>query len=88
MKKKAQGMSLNVIIIAVLGLLVLVILALVFTGRTGIFVKQVESCQGQCVNTNADCTGTYAKVTTGSCPGPDAKPNTADDQVCCVQVTG
>ena len=41
MNKKAQGMSLNVIIIAALALIVLVVLATIFMGRLGSFDKQV-----------------------------------------------
>ncbi|MBN1157562.1 hypothetical protein JXA85_08135 [Candidatus Woesearchaeota archaeon] len=47
MKKKAQGMSVNVIIIAALALLVLVILAVVFLGRMDIFGRQSNSCTSQ-----------------------------------------
>jgi len=37
MKKKAQGISVNVIIIAAIALIVLVVLVAVFTGRMGWF---------------------------------------------------
>ena len=37
MNKKAQGISLNVIIIAAIGLVVLVLLVAIFTGRINIF---------------------------------------------------
>ena len=36
-KKRAQGLSINVIIIAVIGLVILVVVIAVFTGRLGIF---------------------------------------------------
>jgi len=45
--KKAQGLSLNTIIIAALVIMVLVILILVFTGRMGSFSKSSESCQSK-----------------------------------------
>ena len=70
MNKKAQGMSLNVIIIAALGLLVLVVLAIIFTGRTGVFVKESDKCGyqgGACVAAQTDCVGTYDKVVRGAC---------------------
>ncbi len=63
--KKAQGMPLNVIIIAALGLLVLVILAIIFTGKTGTFVKESDKCAvygGACVATQEECTGQYQRV--------------------------
>ena len=43
--KKAQGLSLNVIIIAVLALLVLVILAVIFTGKLGTYKPQSDEEQ-------------------------------------------
>ena len=51
MNKKAQGLSMNVIIIAALGLIVLVIMVLIFTGQIGVFSKSV-SCEargGECL---------------------------------------
>ena len=51
MKKKAQGLSMQTIVIAALALLVLVILALVFTGRMGSFatgVKESTTCKNMC----------------------------------------
>ena len=46
MNRKAQGLSLNVIIIAALALIVLVILVMVFTGRIAIFERGVAQ-EGQ-----------------------------------------
>ncbi|HLD87236.1 MAG TPA: hypothetical protein VJB12_04160 [Candidatus Nanoarchaeia archaeon] len=49
--RKAQGLSINTIIIAALGLAVLVILFAVFTGRIGMFnkgVSEIESCTQKC----------------------------------------
>lgn len=40
--RKGQGLSLNVIIVAALALIVLVILVMVFTGRIGIFQKDID----------------------------------------------
>ena len=42
--KKAQGMSINVIIIAALAIAVLVVLFAVFTGRISLVSKQLDSC--------------------------------------------
>lgn len=52
MSSKAQGMPINIIIIAAISLLVLVILVIIFTGRTGIFTKEA----GNCVNNGGECT--------------------------------
>ena len=49
--KKAQGISINTIIIAALGLAVLVVLFLIFTGRIGLFskgVEEVNTCNSAC----------------------------------------
>ncbi len=45
MDKKAQGISLNVIIIAAIGLVVLVLLVAIFTGRINIFGKGVGEAE-------------------------------------------
>ena len=44
--KKAEAMSLNVIIVAILALLVLVVLALVFTGKIKVFGTGTRNCAG------------------------------------------
>jgi len=44
MFKKAQGISLNVVVIAALALLVLVILSVVFIGRMGFWGDDVNDC--------------------------------------------
>lgn len=77
--KKAQGMPMNVIIIAALALIVLVILAVVFVNRTGVVVKETDRCEnngGVCVDDDEDC-GPYQVERTGLgyiCP---------DDMKCC-----
>lgn len=47
MNKKAQGISMNVIIIAAIALLVLVILSVIFIGRMGRFGEQTGACSQQ-----------------------------------------
>jgi len=52
MDKRAQGLSINVIIIVAIALIVLVVLVAVFTGRMGSFVGNVDettSCDSACV---------------------------------------
>ena len=51
MHKKAQGISINVIIIAAIALAVLVVLFMIFTGRLGIFSKglsEATDCTQAC----------------------------------------
>jgi hypothetical protein len=88
MKKKAQGLSLNVIIIAALALLVLVILAVIFMGRTGVFRRQSGDCTtlgGQCSRTG--CTGDYTRKIAYDCDLDGDKTineGQAIDGVCCL----
>jgi len=44
MRKKGQGISMNVIIIAAIALLVLVVLSIIFMGRMGQWGADVDSC--------------------------------------------
>ena len=43
MKKRAQGLSINTIIIAAIALIVLVVLVAIFTGRIGMFSSGITS---------------------------------------------
>ncbi len=57
-QKKAQGLSLNVIIIAAMALIVLVVVVSIFLGKAGFFGENTESCEfngGKCIDA-ADCT--------------------------------
>ena len=47
--RKAQGMPITVIIIAALGLVILVILFALVTGRLAIFGRGISECPGTCV---------------------------------------
>ena len=69
--RKAQGISINVIIIAAIALAVLVVLFAIFTGRIGGFskgVQETDTCAQKCSSLNfnthvdlsqSDCQGTY-----------------------------
>jgi hypothetical protein len=51
MNKKAQGLSINVIIIVAIALIVLVVLVAIFTGRLGNFSRgldETSSCEQVC----------------------------------------
>jgi len=87
-RKKAQGLSLNVIIVATLGLIVLVILVAVFTGRIGSWGSSVAS-----VEEGKTCDEYGGDWTDGSSCDEDERPiyNLDRDeitihvgQVCCV----
>lgn len=81
--KKSQGMPINVIIIAALALIVLFVLAAIFTGRIKIFSESLQSCaakQGQCYKDK--CPPNTALVINTNCPegGP------TENKLCCVTV--
>ncbi len=48
MNKKAQGLPINVIIVAAIALIVLVVLVAIFTGRLGIFGREVSKVGQEC----------------------------------------
>jgi hypothetical protein len=92
--KKAQGLSLNVIIIAAIALIVLVVLVAVFTGRMGVWTEGLKKAETKfCGDVPAGKTGTSiggtVKQSSESCDDfetqiygvfEDVKVN----QVCCV----
>ena len=70
-KRKAQGLSINTIILVVIGLIVLVVIIAVLTSRMGLFSKGLESaasCENACkafgeefdkISTKEACSGQY-----------------------------
>ena len=86
--KKAQGLSLNVIIIAAIVLIVLIVLWSIFAGRMGVFSRELKKCKGTCESAS-DC---LAVSPEGDCPGVFERQSYAgykrttlagQDQVCC-----
>ena len=47
MNKKGVELSMNVIIIAAIGLLVLVVLSIIFLGRAGVLGQKTQDCEVQ-----------------------------------------
>lgn len=62
---KAQGLSINVIVIAAIVLVVLIVLIAVFSGGIERFTKGIEACKGRCVP-QEKC---LAIATEGECEG-------------------
>ncbi|MFH1063796.1 MAG: hypothetical protein V1729_01810 [Candidatus Woesearchaeota archaeon] len=72
--KKAQAMSLNVVVLAVLALIILIVLVLIFSGKLKIFSSGTSDTAGQyksgncespatdnrCVSYADDCNGAYS----------------------------
>ena len=91
MHKKAQGLSVNTIIIAAIALIVLVVLIAVFTGRFGIFSKSLGSCEtngGQCL---PECKLPNVEMTQYDCPSGFSQSGesmviSAGKTVCCVKL--
>ena len=86
-KRKAQGMSMNVIIIAALAIIVLIILVVIMGGKFKIFGGATRSCEtqgGSCsgsledLNSITGCPDNYAKMAFTDCNDKD--------EVCCVLV--
>ena len=85
--KRAQGISLNVIIIAAIALLVLVVLSVVFMGRMGIFNKNSNDCLkvgGYC-DQGRHCNAGYEQHPTAVCYDSDNKVDKYN--VCCIPLT-
>jgi len=78
MAKKAQGISMNVIIIAAIALLVLVILSIIFVGRMGRFGEETAACaqQGGTCYDGTVCPQGTTKYTA----------RCEENQVCCLPV--
>lgn len=78
MSKKAQGLPINTIIIAILALAVFVIIFLIFTGKIRVFGGELASCTGKggfC--TASDCYSGYQS---------EIKQTDCKDQKCCLSV--
>ena len=81
--KKSQGMPLNVIIIAVLGLIVLVVLAAMFVNKSKDFSSGLGSCsakQGTCQG--AVCDSSQTEIP-NSCPEKNHP-----GKYCCAKILG
>ena len=67
-RKRAQGISINVIIIAAIALLVLVVLSVIFLGRIGVFTKATASCEGQGGQCLSVCSPPLTEFRAWTCP--------------------
>ncbi len=90
-RKKGQGLSMNVVIIAALAVLVLIVLALVMTGKFRIFGTTTRDCNtlgGRCVDEEDMDKNDLDKIT--GCKGQNVYTRGTncedDDQYCCVPI--
>jgi hypothetical protein len=82
--KKAQGMSLNIVVVAVIAIVILVVLIIIFTGKTKLFSRTLASCEaksGTC-KTACDPMGEISHVGTDCVSDPDGKTK------CCARFEG
>lgn len=89
MKRKAQGMPLNVIIIAALALLVLVVLTIVFLGKMGSTSKTINSCTDKGGKCAEECGEVDAGTKDYPTPYPAWKCEVEEGEApekCCIQI--
>ena len=76
MNKKAQGLSMNMIILAAIALIVLVVLSVIFIGRGRTFSATVGDCKQK---------GGSCEPKAGGCDGPNlGQMGCNEDQFCCL----
>jgi hypothetical protein len=81
--KKSQGLSFNVIIIAALSLIVLVVVLVIFSERSSIFGKSLESCSGKAGECKESCGTGEATIPNAKCPEKESE---AEKDTCCVKI--
>ncbi len=83
MNKKAQGLSVDVIIITIIALLILIVLIAIFLGRSVIFGAGVSECKGLCKDSCDSLTETRM-------PGnytTDKNGVSCKELICCVPIS-
>lgn len=80
--KKAQGLPMNVIIIAAIALIVLVVIVVIFTGKARTFTAETGSCASQ----GGKCAQSLIPPQQ-SCPAGWATISNKDpDCTCCIEI--
>ena len=85
--KKAQGISMNVIIIAAIALLVLVVLSVIFLGRSADWGIQTADCEnkgGKCAAAGVSCGEAGSTVEEYGTPYAGWKCS-GEDASCCIK---
>lgn len=85
--KKGQGISLNVIIVAAIGLIVLVVLTFIFLNQTGKFGIGINKCVdkgAECYNSK--CPSGYQALSTLSAKCYDSDNEVEKSKVCCIRL--
>jgi len=94
-QKRAQGLSINVVIVAVIGLIILVVVIAMFTGKLGSFGKGLDaagSCDTACSALGKKGDPIHNRAQCGDLPGeifmpggPGAFSDVSDGKVCCCE---
>jgi len=80
-KRNAQGLSINVIIILVIGLVVLAVSIYIFTTQSGKAATSLDSCYtrgGDCKTNEVKCTGSEIRIYNVECPN--------ENPICCINI--
>ena len=77
---RAQGISMNTIIIAAIALVVLVVVVLIFVNKLGDFRTSAEACKTKQGDCKPVCAADEAELPGGECP--------TDKPRCCVKMSG
>ena len=91
LKKRAQSISINTIVVAAIALVVMVLLVMIFTGNLTRWRRSTDRCEsrgGVCIDEDYiedRCSQEYQRVTRDY-PCFDFEGKVDDDKVCCVTV--
>lgn len=80
--RKSEGLALNVVIIAALGLGVLVVLFVIFSSQSGKTVRTLESCDGVAGNCRGTCLSGEVEKSGLKC----YKNNQPTNEKCCIKI--
>lgn len=84
--RNKADLSLNTIVVAAIVLIVLIVLVIIFAGRMGLFRQGMNSCEGSCVKTTAECQGEdQMPVYTINCKDSGTKTAGASGSYCCIK---
>jgi hypothetical protein len=79
--KKAQSISINMVVVAAIALIVLVVIIAIFGSRTRIFAGNLRDCDTQ--GNDAEC-DTHCEPFEVNIPGTDCEDT--DEKLCCVKL--
>lgn len=85
MNRKAQGLSLNVIVLAAIAILVLLVLLFLLLGGSGSFRKGVSTCNGVCQSVKSSCSSSSVPIPMENCDATgDGVPEVDGSGYCCL----